>query len=139
VNKYSLRNVALIIGASVIVALATYGVSLWLLTLYTHALASRYGPSPFYSSVYQPPEISALDGILLILAGAAFLLGSGGISRNTSRAALWASVANAFGKETVGPSEMMRIDAWKPKGYVRLGLTLIIAGIFLIISSFLLV
>jgi hypothetical protein len=139
VNKYSLRNVALLIGASVLVALATYGVSFWLLQLYARAVASWYGPSLFYSFVYQPPEISALDGILLILAGAGFLLGSGGISRNTSSAALRASVANALGKETVGPSEMMRRDAWKPKGHIRLGLTLIIAGIFLIISYFLLV
>ena len=121
-----------------VIALATYGVSFWLLQLYARAAASYYGPSSFYSSGFQPPEISALDGILLILGGAAFLLGSGGISRNTLSAAFRASVANAMGKETVGPSEVMRRDAWKPKGYVRLGLIFIIAGILLIISSLLL-
>jgi hypothetical protein len=135
VNKYSLRNVALLIGASVPVALATYGVSFWLLQLYWGALASYYGPSASYSSAYQSPEILVFDAILLILGGAAFLLGSGGISRNTSRAAQIASVASAFGKETIGPSEIMRRDAWKPKGYLRLELILIVAGIFL--SSYL--
>jgi len=139
VNKYSLRNAALLIGTSVPIALGTYGISLWLLQLYLGVLASYYGPSGSYSSVYQPSEILVFDSILLILGGAAFLLGSGGISRNTSRAAQIASVASAMGKETVGPSEMMRRDAWKPKGHIRLGLTLITAGIFLIILSFLLV
>lgn len=137
VNKYSLRNAVLLIGASILVALVTYGVSFWLLQLWVRALASRYGPSVFYSSLYSPLEILVLDAILLILAGAGFLLGSGGISRNTSSAAKAASVASAFGKETVGPSEMMRRDAWKPKGHIRLGLTLIIAGAFLVILSFL--
>jgi len=138
VNKYSLRSVVLLIGASVPVALATYGVSFLLLQVYLGALASDYGTSTSYSSTYQPTEILVFDAILLFLAGGALLLGSGGISRNTSRAAKIASVAKAFGNETVGASEIMRRDAWKPKGHIRAGLTLVMAGIFLIILSFVL-
>jgi hypothetical protein len=138
VNKYSLRNAALLIGASVLVALAVYGISFWFLQLYAQAAAAHWGGS---SLLYlaPPSEISALDGIFLILGGAGFLLGSGGISANSRSAAMRASVASAMGKETVGPSEMMRRDAWKPEGHIRLGLVLIIAGIVLIVLAFALV
>ncbi len=76
---------------------------------------------------------------MFVLGGVGFLLGSGGISQNTAKAAILASAASAAGKETVGPSEIMRRDAWKPKGHIRLGLTLVIAGIVLIILSFFIV
>lgn len=122
VNKYSLRNVALLIGASVVVAFVAYGVSLW-----------------FLRSFYSSSELSAMEGILFILAGAGFLLGSGGMSRNTASAAVLASAASAMGSKTIGPSEIMRKDAWKPKGHIRLGLTLIIAGTVLLILSFVLI
>ena len=134
-----MRNVALLIGGSVAVALLTYGVSFWLLQLYLGAVSSTYGPSASFASSYPPSEILVFDAILLILAGAAFLLGRGGISRNTSRAAFLASAARVFGKETIGPGEIMRRDAWKPKGRVLLGLTFIVAGIFSIVIAFLLV
>jgi len=119
-NKYSLRNVALLLGASLVVAFAAYAVSFYLLRLYPAS------------------EFSGVEGILSILAGAGFILGSGGISRNTSKAAILVSVASGMGKETIGPSEIFRRDAWKPKGSIRLGLTLIMAGIVLIILSFVL-
>jgi hypothetical protein len=80
-----------------------------------------------------------MEGILFILAGAGFLLGSGGMSRNTASAAVLASAASAMGSKTIGPSEIMRKDAWKPKGHIRLGLTLIIAGTVLLILSFVLI
>lgn len=113
-----MRNVALLIGASLVVAFVTYGVSFWLLHL---------GP---------PSDLSAIEGILFILAGACFLLGSGGMSQNSAKAAMLASAASAMGKETIGPSEILRRDAWKPKGSIKLGLTLIIAGIILLVLSF---
>jgi len=136
-NKYSLRNVALFIAASVAVALAFYGLSSWFLQLYVRSLNYNYGPG---SGVPFPPsEIAGVDAILLILGGVLFLLGSGGISRNTTRAAFLASMARAFGIETVGPGEMMRRDAWRPKGYKLLGLTLIVAGVFSIFLAYVLI
>jgi len=135
-NKYSLRNVALLIAASVAVALAFYGLSSWFLQLYVRSLNYNYGPG---SGVPFPPsEIAGVDAILLILGGVLFLLGSGGISLNTARAAFLASMAKAFGIETVGPGEMMRRDAWRPKGYKLLGLTLIVAGLFSIFLAYVL-
>ena len=133
-NKYSIRNVALLISASVGVSLAFYGLSSWLLQQFVRNVNSYYGPGS--AILYPPSEIAGADAILLILGGALFLLGSGGISRNTASAALRASVASAFGKETVGPGEMMRRDAWRPKGYKLLGLTLIVAGVFSIFLAF---
>jgi len=40
------------------------------------------------------------------------------------------------GEDIVGPSEIYRRDAWKPKGSIRFGLTLIIAGIVLLVIYF---
>jgi hypothetical protein len=135
-NKYSARNVALLSIASVAVALAFFGLSSWLAQLYVGSLNSYYAPNSV--TPYPPSEIAGGDAILLIIGGAIFLLGSGGISRNTASAALRASVASALGKETVGPAEMMRRDAWRPKGHILLGLTVLGAGIFLIVLAFLL-
>jgi len=109
-----------LMASSLVLAFGTYAVSFWLLRL--HPLS----------------DFSAIEGILFILAGACFLLGSGGISRNTSRAAVLASTADAMGKKTIGPSEIFRKDAWKPKGHVLLGLAMILAGAILIIFSFVL-
>jgi hypothetical protein len=120
-NKYSLRNVAFLIVASLLIAFVAYGVSFWVLRLYPAS------------------DLSALEGILFILEGLGFLLGSGGISRNTAKAALLASAATKKGGETIGPSEIFRRDAWKPKGHIRLGLTSIMSGTILIVLSFVLV
>jgi len=74
---------------------------------------------------------------MLIILGALFLLGSGGINLASRKAALLAATAEAVsGKKMVGPSEIFRRDAWKPKGYTLFGLTLIIAGIILLLIYF---
>jgi hypothetical protein len=117
VNRYSLRSVVLLLLYSLVLAFVTYGVSFLLVRSYILS------------------DVLALEGILFILMGAGFLLGSGGISRNTSKAAMLASAAKTMGEETIGPSEVMRRDAWKPKGRVRLGLTAIVAGVILVILS----
>ena len=118
-NKYTLRNILLLIGASSILACATYILNLWL----------------FSSNL----EISSTDltfweAVIFILAGVLFLLGSGGITRRSQGAALLAATAEAiYGEQIIGPSEIYRRDAWKPKGLTRLGLTLIIGGIILLL------
>lgn len=116
-NKFSLRKVILLIAASLMLAFSAYAVSFWLLRLRPLS------------------DFLAVEGILFILAGACFLLGSGGISSNTSKAAVLASAAGAMGKKTIGPSEIFRKDAWKPKGHVLLGLGMILAGAILIVFS----
>jgi hypothetical protein len=41
-----------------------------------------------------------------------------------------------LGNDVIGPSEIFRRDAWKPKGFLRLGLTLIMTGIILLVIYF---
>jgi len=111
-NKNALRNVTLLTSASVVLAFATYIANLWLFSSHRH---------------FSPADASFSEGIVLIILGVLFLLGSGGITHGSQKAAILASVADALGKEVIGPSEIFRRDAWKPKGYTRLGLILIIA------------
>jgi len=112
-----LRGVLVLIASSIVVALAIFGFDF--IFLHSYSLAN----------------ILALEGILAVVFGACFLVGSGGMSRNTASAAILASAAKAIDGETIGPSEILRRDVWKPKGYVRLGLTIIGAGAILIALS----
>lgn len=55
----------------------------------------------------------------------------------SQKEAVLASAAEAiYDKDVVKPSEIFRKETWKPKGYVRLGLILMITGIFLLIIYF---
>ena len=83
-----------------------------------------------------PAAASFFEGILFVLFGALLLIGSGGISQNTMQAAMLASAPGGTGEDIIGPSEIYRRDAWKPKGSIRFGLTLIIAGIVLLVIYF---
>jgi len=120
-NKSVLQNVTLLIGASLILASATYVINLKLFSLHSRV-----------SSV----DTLFLEAIFFISIGALLFLGSGGISRTSQKAAMLASAAKALGKEVIGPSEIFRRDAWKPKGFTRLALTLIMTGIILLIIYF---
>ena len=133
-NQYSVRNVLLVVGASIVVAFAFYGFSSWFANLYVRATNTYYGP--YMASPFPPSEVAGADAILLILGGLLLLLGSGGISLNTAKAIFINALANAMGKETVGPGEMMRREAWRPKGYKLAGLILIVAGVFSILLAF---
>jgi len=82
-----------------------------------------------------------LEGLALVLLGLLFLLGSGGINQWSIRASVLGSAADAIyggkGRKAPGPSEILRRDLWKPSGFVRFGLTLLLAGIVLILLHFL--
>jgi hypothetical protein len=123
VNKYSLRNIALVILTAAVLACATYLVDLW---FFSHKV-------PHLNPNMSPSDASFLEGIPFVLCGALALIGSGGISRGTEREVITAAEASVINKDVIGPSEIFRREAWKPKGFTRLGLTLIIAGIILII------
>jgi hypothetical protein len=121
-NKTTLRNVLLLIIGSVILACALYIFNIWLLSSQPRVT---------------PTNASFIEGIMLIIFGALFLLGSGGISPASRKAALLAATTEAVsGRKMVGPAELFRREAWKPKGYTRLGLTLIISGIILLVIYF---
>jgi hypothetical protein len=127
-NKYSLRYAALLVGASLALAFATYVFDIWLFSLQKNAY--------FNLLLWGPAGASFFEGIIFILFGVLFLVGSGGISRNTQKAAMLAAAASAMGEEVMGPSETYKRDAWKPRGSTRFGLTLIMAGIVLLVVYF---
>jgi hypothetical protein len=84
-----------------------------------------------------PKTATFFEAILATLWGFLMLLGSGGISRNSRSAAIMASAVKAISdRDIIGPSEILRRDRWKPKGFVRVGLVLVMTGIFLLIIHF---
>jgi len=117
-NKNTLRNIALLVGISLILASVIHIFNLWLFSL-----------KPLIS----PIDATFLEGIIFIGLGILFFIGSGGINPDTRKAAMLAALADVLGKEVIGPSEVYKRDAWKPKGSIRLGLIFIITGITLVI------
>jgi hypothetical protein len=120
-TKFDAGNAVIWIGTSLIVACAFYIVNLWL-------FSSNQSVSP--------ADASFMEGMLMIVLGILVCLGSGGISRTSHKAAMLSAAASATGAEVIGPAEIFRKDAWKPKGFVKLGLTLIVTGIILLIIYF---
>jgi hypothetical protein len=112
------RNALLVIAASTVLAFIVYGFDVWLFS------SNRIIPFD---------DILFLEAVFSVLAGILLLLGSGGIGRGSERAAMLASTASAIGRDTIGPSEVYRRDAWKPKGYVQAGLVLVGTGIILLL------
>jgi len=82
-----------------------------------------------------------LEGIILIAFGLLLILGRGGINIWSLRVALLSALADFFygrkGRGSLGPSETLRRDSWKPSGFVLPGLILILAGIILVALYFL--
>jgi hypothetical protein len=120
-NKITLQNIVLLIGVSLVLTCATYLVNIGI----------------FSSNVsISPSDAAFLEGVFFIIIGALLFLGSGGIGRGSQKAAMLVATASAVGKDVMGPSEIYKRDAWKPKGFTRLGLILILTGIFLLIIYF---
>jgi len=120
-NRSILRNVTFLITVSLVLASVTYAVDIWL-----------FSSHPYISLA----DIVFIEGIIFIIVGAVLFLGSGGISRASQRAAMLAATASAMGKEVIGPTEIFRRDSWKPKGFIRLGLILIMTGVILLLVYF---
>lgn len=83
-------------------------------------------------------EALFVEGIAFLLAGLLLLIGRGGLNLSTVNAAILSASAEAVcGTEGVGPDEEMRIDSWKPKGFISAGLILIMTGLFMLTIYFL--
>jgi hypothetical protein len=121
-NRRILRNLLLLIAISLTIATIIYLLNLRLLS----------------SNPNITPETATFfEGLLATLSGCLLLLGSGGISRNTRSAAMIASAAKGMSSgDIIGPSELFERDAWRPKGFARLGLVMTMAGIFLLVIYF---
>jgi len=92
----------------------------------------------FSSSGYlSPNDAFFLEGVLFLIIGFLLLLGRGGINLWSQRAAILSALAGAvYKKDTVGPNEMYERDRWKPEGFTRLALILIITGVIMLLIYF---
>jgi hypothetical protein len=122
-KKAVLLNFAALTSVSLFVTLSVYFVNILLLPC---------------NEWVSPTDALFVEGAVSILVGFLLLLGRGGINFWSKTAAILAAAASAVsGSETVGPGEIMRRDAWRARGFLRLGLILLLAGFFMLAAYFL--
>lgn len=128
-SRNILLNIIVFSSISLLITIVTYFVNIWLfssseyLREYTH---------------FSPTGILFLEGIVFLMAGVLLLLGRGGINLWSQKAAILSALAGAlYGEDTVGPDESLRKDKWKPEGFIRLALILILTGVLMILGYFL--
>ena len=91
----------------------------------------------FITPMLSPVDAMFIEGILFLIIGFLFLLGRGGINVWSQRAAILSALTEAIsGKDMLGPDETLEKDRWKPKGFTRLALILILTGVFMILAYF---
>lgn len=122
-NRNLLLNAVMFSGISILITIATYFVNIWL-----------FSSNEYFSAT----DAFFFEGIIFLLSGLLLLLGRGGINLWSQKAAILSALAEAvYDEDTVGPAETLKKDRWKPKGFVRIALILISAGIFMILIYFL--
>jgi hypothetical protein len=122
-NKRVLLNFAALALVSLPITLSIYFVNILLLSS---------------NEWVSPTDALFVEGAVSVLVGFLLLLGRGGISLWSKTAAILAAAASAVsGRETVGPKEIMRRDAWTARGFLRLGLILLLTGFFMLAAYFL--
>ena len=91
----------------------------------------------FTTPMLSPVDAMFIEGMLFLIIGFLFLLGRGGINVWSQRAAILSALTEAIsGKDMLGPDETLEKDRWKPKGFTRLALVLILTGVFMILTYF---
>jgi len=120
-NKLLLKKLLLLLALSLIITLVVYSVNALILA---DLLATAY---------LSAKDMLFLEGLISALFGGMLLLGSGGIDLWTVKAAILQSAADAITGESGEPSKVFKRDAWKPTGFIRLGLVLIFSGITMIL------
>jgi hypothetical protein len=122
-KKRVFLEVATLALASLLIALSVYFVNILLLSS---------------NERVSPGDALFVEGAVSVLVGFLLLLGRGGINFWSKTAAILAAAASAVsGRETVGPKEIMRRDAWTARGFLRLGLILLLTGILMLAAYFL--
>lgn len=118
-----LLNIVMFSGISLLITMAVYFANRWFFS------SSEY---------FSPTDVFFIEGIVFLIAGVLLLLGRGGVNLWSQKAAILSALAGAvYGGDTVGPAETLRKDVWRPKGFVRIALILILAGVFMILIYFL--
>jgi len=121
-SRNVLLGLAMFPGISITVTIVFYFVNIWL-------FSSR--------EYFSPTDAFFVEGMLFVIFGLLLLLGRGGINLWSLKAAVLSALAEAvYNEDTVGPSEIMRKDRWKSRGFTRLALVLILTGVFMIIVYF---
>jgi len=123
--KLFLRKLSVLLLVSVVIAVITYAVNLWLLA---GSLSEAY---------LSPQDALFIEGMVFAILGVLLLIGSGGINLWTVKAAILQSAADAITGESGEPSKIFKRDAWKPSGFIRLGLVLLFSGVIMILLYFL--
>ena len=77
------------------------------------------------------------EGIFCLILSILFALGRGGIDAYTLRSAETAALADAVYGEDYEVSKTFRKDKWRPEGFPKAALVLLIAGIVVLILYFL--
>lgn len=130
-ERQTLRNIAVTVSASLLIVLVIYAFDLWLWS----TLEAR---GPLYAPRISIHDALFIEGIAAILLGLLLFLGKGGITAVTAAAALLAAAAKAIFGNAPSISEIYRRDVWKPKGFQRAALAMILAGIILLLLYILL-
>jgi len=118
-----LLNLLMLSFVSIIITVGFYFVNVWL-----------FSTNRFFS----PTDAFFIEGLLFLIVGFSLLIGRGGINLWSQKAAILSAIAGAvYDKDTVGPNEIFRRDRWKPEGFTRLALILIITGAFMVLLYFL--
>lgn len=126
-NRQVLLNMIKYSSISLLITMAAYLFNMWL----------------FYSSEYLRTRLSPNDGLFIeglvfALSGFLLLLGRGGINLWSLRAALLSAASEAvYDRDSPSSSEIFRRDRWRPQGFVRIALILILSGVFMILVYFL--
>jgi len=108
-----------------LITVATYFVNIWVFSSNKY-LRERLNLSP--------TDAFFIEGIIFLILGLLLLLGRGGINLWSQKAAVLSALAEAvYGEDTVGPSETLRRDRWKPQGFIRIALIFILTGVFMIL------
>ncbi len=124
-NRHVLLNILKYASLSLFITVSAHLANVWLLSSSEH-LRDRFSPT----------DALFIEGVLLAGFGFLLLLGKGGISISHLAAALLSSKAEALGQDAPGPHETFRRDRWRPNGFIRAGLILMLAGVFMILVYF---
>jgi len=73
------------------------------------------------------------EGIFCLILSVLFALGRGGIDAYTSRSAAAKALADAIYGKDYEVSETFRKDKWRPRGFPKAALVLLIAGIIILL------
>ena len=132
--EIDLRRVAVFTVSVLLVVVVFYALNFW---IWNYALSKEYLAKIFLTQ----NDALFLEGMFLVIFGLMLLLGRGGISLWSVRAAILGAALDALygrkGRRAPGPSEVFQRDTWKPSGFVVFSLVLIFAGIVLILLYFL--